>query len=147
MSTSPSIQQLNKVYQDDALAAAVYGASPVGLVVLLYEGAIHAIGQARRAMEQKNFAEKAAMISKATDIIEGLRVTLNHEQGEEIASNLEALYQYAKYRLSVANMDNSPAILAEVTQVLSTLLSAWRVLDKSNPSATSLPNNELSSVS
>lgn len=132
MATFPSVEQVNKVYQDDALAAAVYGASPVGLVVLLYEGAIRAIGQAKVAMGQKDYALKATKVNKAIDIIEGLRITLDPRHGEELARNLEDLYQYAKYRLGVANMANNPAALDEVVNVLSTVLFAWQELDKSH---------------
>ena len=34
---------MNKAYRDDALKVAVYGASSIGIVVMLYEGAIKAI--------------------------------------------------------------------------------------------------------
>lgn len=130
MALAPSKEKVKKVYQDNAIEAAVYGASPVGLIVLLYEGALQAIKQAKLAIEQRNYSAKSACISKAVDIIEGLRVTLDPRHEEEMARNLEDLYQYAKLRLNTANLRNDTALLDEVGQVLSTLLSAWQQVDK-----------------
>jgi flagellar protein FliS len=126
------MQQFKKAYQDDALEVTVYGASPVGLIVLLYEGAIKAIGQAKILMGVQRYAEKGRMINKAVDIIEGLRVVLKHQPDQEVSYNLEDLYIYAKFRLGVANMKNDPEILDEVSNLLGVILPSWQELARSN---------------
>lgn len=128
-------EQLKKTYQDDALVVTVYGASPVGLIVLLYQGAIDAIDHAKVAMKQGQFAQKGRSINKAVDIIEGLRIVLDHEKGRELARNLESLYVYAKYRLGVANMKNDPAGLEEVARLLGIVLLAWQEISGIRPRA------------
>jgi flagellar secretion chaperone FliS len=133
MKNTLAMQQFKKVYQDDALEVAVYGASPVGLVVLLYEGAIRAIQQAKVLMNHQRFEEKGLMINKAVDIIEGLRVALDHSHDPSLSLNLEDLYVYAKFRLGVANMKNDPEILDEVANLLGVILPSWQELAKSNP--------------
>ncbi|WP_024301332.1 flagellar export chaperone FliS [Pseudogulbenkiania sp. MAI-1] len=125
-----ALQQLNKAYLDDALQVAVYGASPVGIIVLLYEGAIKALQQAERAMAEQRFDVKSAMISKAIDILDGLREVLDFQQGGDISQNLSDLYLYMKSRLSVANLKNDPAILVEVQGLLEEILSAWKQVEK-----------------
>lgn len=125
-----ALQQLNKAYLDDALQVAVYGASPVGIIIMLYEGAIKALKQAERAMEEQRFDVKSSMISKAIDIIDGLREVLDFQQGGEISHNLSDLYLYMKSRLTVANLKNDPTILAEVQKLLEDILSAWKLVDK-----------------
>lgn len=125
-----ALQQLNKAYLDDALQVAVYGASPVGIIVLLYEGAIKALQQAERAMAEQRFDVKSAMISKTIDILDGLREVLDFQQGGEISQNLSDLYLYMKSRLSVANLKNDPAILVEVQGLLEEILSAWKQVEK-----------------
>lgn len=125
-----ALQQLNKAYLDDALQVAVYGASPVGIIVMLYEGAIKALKQAERAMEEQRFDVKSAMISKTIDILDGLREVLDFQQGGEISQNLSDLYLYMKSRLSVANLKNDPAILVEVQGLLEDILSAWKQVEK-----------------
>jgi flagellar secretion chaperone FliS len=131
MLNSKMLKQFNKAYEDDALKAAVYGASPVGLVVLLYEGAIKAINQAGYAIESQRYDEKSRLVSKTIDIIDGLRESLDLQQGSEAASNLNDLYIYMKQRLSIANLKNDLEILAEVRRLLETILPAWQELNRS----------------
>lgn len=131
MLNSKMLKQFNKAYEDDALKAAVYGASPVGLVVLLYEGAIKAINQAGYAIESQRYDEKARLVSKTIDIIDGLRESLDLQQGSEAASNLNDLYIYMKQRLSIANLKNDLEILAEIRRLLETILPAWQELNRS----------------
>ncbi|RMD02221.1 flagellar export chaperone FliS [Aquitalea palustris] len=140
MLNSKMLKQFNKAYEDDALKAAVYGASPVGLVVLLYEGAIKAINQAGYAIESQRYDEKARLVSKTIDIIDGLRESLDLQQGSEAAGNLSDLYIYMKQRLSIANLKNDLEILAEVRRLLETILPAWQELNRSSMSTSTASN-------
>jgi len=140
MLNSKMLKQFNKAYEDDALKAAVYGASPVGLVVLLYEGAIKAINQATYAIDSQRFDEKARLVSKAIDIIDGLRESLDLQQGSDAAINLNDLYIYMKQRLSIANLKNDLEILAEVRRLLETILPAWQELNRSSMSTSTASN-------
>ena len=140
MLNSKMLKQFNKAYEDDALKAAVYGASPVGLVVLLYEGAIKAINQAGYAMEAQRYDEKARLVSKTIDIIDGLRESLDLQQGSDAANNLNDLYIYMKQRLSIANLKNDLEILAEVRRLLETILPAWQELNRTSMSAGAASN-------
>ncbi|MGR2679960.1 flagellar export chaperone FliS [Chromobacterium haemolyticum] len=132
------LKQFNKAYENDALKAAVYGASPIGIVVMLYEGAIKAIMTASIAIEAQRFDEKARMISKAMDIVEGLRIALDVEAGSEAAVNLNELYLYMKTRLGQASLKNDLVILAEVRSLLETILPAWQQVDRSQPAASAV---------
>lgn len=138
MLNSRMLKQFNKAYENDALKAAVYGASPIGIVVMLYEGAIKAIMTASIAIEAQRFDEKARMISKAMDIIEGLRIALDVDAGSEAAVNLNELYLYMKTRLGRASLKNDLEILAEVRGLLETILPAWQQVDRSQPAASAV---------
>lgn len=140
MLNSKMLKQFNKAYEDDALKAAVYGASPVGLVVLLYEGAIKAINQTGYAIEAQRYDEKARLVSKTIDIIDGLRESLDLQQGSDAANNLNDLYIYMKQRMSIANLKNDLEILAEVRRLLETILPAWQELNRSSMSASAASN-------
>ncbi|WP_239690819.1 flagellar export chaperone FliS [Chromobacterium sphagni] len=126
------LKQFNQAYANDALKTAVYGASPVGIVVMLYEGAIKAINSASVAIDAGRFDEKARMISKAVDILEGLRVALDLDLASEAAVNLNDLYLYMKLRLAKASLKNDKDMLAEVRGLLETILPAWQQVDKDN---------------
>ena len=142
MLNSRMLKQFNKAYENDALKAAVYGASPIGIVVMLYEGAIKAIMTASIAIEAQRFDEKARMISKAMDIIEGLRIALDVDAGSEAAVNLNELYLYMKTRLGRASLKNDLEILAEVRGLLETILPAWQQVDRSQPAASAVAGHD-----
>lgn len=119
-----------KAYAQVKVDTAVNTASPVQLVVLLYEGAISAIASAKGEMDRRNVPQKAKFINNAIDIIEGLRNALEFGQGGDIAVSLNDLYLYMVQRLSTANLKNDPTMLDEVTQLLAELLGAWEILAK-----------------
>lgn len=125
-----ALQQLNKAYGQDALESSVYGASPVGLIVMLYEGAIVALRKAQVEIGCSNYIEKGRLIGKGLDIINGLDTCLNLEKGGEVSGNLRDLYLYMKHRLGVANLKNDAEILEEVIKLLEELGGAWKQLDK-----------------
>jgi flagellar protein FliS len=129
------LKQFNAVYEDDALTAAVYGASPVGLVVMLYEGAIKAVNQARAVMQVGRFDEKSNQTFKAIDIIDSLRSSLDVDNGGEMAENLNDLYVYMKKRLLEASSKNDADIYAEVGNLLETILPAWQQIDRAGQPA------------
>ncbi len=104
----------------------VLSADPVMLVSILYRAAIDAIGAARRHLQGGAIRERSRQITKAAEIINELMLSLNHEQGGEISRTLGGLYAYMQSRLIEANTRQADAPLAEVQDLLSTLLEAWR---------------------
>ncbi len=114
-------------YQKVGVDAAVEVADPHKLILLLFAGAEAAIGQARAALQMGQIADKGASISKAIDIISnGLKASLDHDKGGEIALRLEALYDYMVTRLLHANLKNDLKALEEVSGLLEEIHSAWR---------------------
>lgn len=113
-------------YKTVGIETAVQGASPHQLIILLFEGAKQAIVLAQAHMKSGEVGEKGLAISKAIDIIlNGLRVSLNTEEGGELAQNLYALYDYMGRRLLHANLNNDAAALDEVLGLLSEIQGAW----------------------
>lgn len=120
-------QALN-AYAQVNVEAAINTASPVQLIVLLYDGAINALASAKGFMGQSKFEEKGRLISKAIGIVEGLRTVLDQEKGGEIAKNLNDLYEYMKKQLLLGNLKNQTEQLDEVMKLLADLRSAWVVI-------------------
>lgn len=118
-------KQFLQSYQT-ALDVEVGAASPHKLVLMLFDGAIQAIRQARIHIGNGNIAEKGRLIGKAIAIVdEGLRSCLSTEAGGELAANLEDLYEYCTLRLLEANLHNNLPYLQEVEGLLGELRSAW----------------------
>lgn len=101
-------------------------ASPHKLIALLFDGALVAIANARRYMDQGDIAARGAAISKTIAIIqEGLRASISLEAGGEVAQNLDSLYEYMTYRLLQANLKSDAEALAEVDVLLRDIKGAW----------------------
>ncbi len=113
-------------YASVGLETSVATADPHKLILLLFEGAKTAISAAKLNMEHGNIAEKGRLISSAIDIItNGLKASLDYEQGGDLSQKLAALYDYMAQRLLWANLKNDPSALDEVTHLLSELHGAW----------------------
>ena len=113
-------------YADVAVETGVASADPHRLIVLLYEGALKAIGQAESALAAGDIAGKGESISKAIQIVEeGLKASLDENVGGELAHQLASLYDYMARRLLFASLRNDPTGLREVAGLLGDLKGAW----------------------
>lgn len=101
-------------------------ASPHGLIVMLFDGAMLCVTAARQHMSGGEIATKGESISKAINIIaNGLKASLDMQVGGELAARLAALYDYMCDKLLHANLKNDLAALDEVHTLLSELKDAW----------------------
>ncbi len=130
-----AVNRALSAYSKIDLETAVNSATPVQLIILLYDGAISALAAAKGQMQEMKFAEKGRLISKAIGIIDGLRAVLDFERGGDISQNLGELYEYMKRRLAVANLKNDQAGPTEVISLLNELRSAWLLLEERDRNA------------
>ena len=100
-------------------------ASPHRLVQMLMEAALDKIAIATGQATRRDFEAKGRSINWAISIINGLRGSLNLEEGGEIAHNLDDLYDYMVRRLVDANAATDPAILQEVSGLLGEVKAGW----------------------
>lgn len=115
-----------QMYAKVGLETNVIASNPHQLITLLFEGALVAIGKARRHMQAGEIEEKGATISKALMIIEsGLRSGLSLKAGGDVAKNLDSLYVFMTQQLMFANLNNQVSKLDEVSGLLADLKSAW----------------------
>ena len=131
-------------YGKQDLATQVEVASPHRLILMLFEGAIKSCYLAKLHMQNGAIPDKGMAISKAIAIIqEGLRLSLDKEQGGELAANLDALYEYMGMQLLQANLHNDQSRLDEVLELLSGLKDSWQQIDPAQTavqSATAQPD-------
>ena len=104
-------------------------APPGQLVLMLYDGAARFLERAMAGFEVDDPAESNQAINnnilRAQDIIFELNVTLNVEQGGELAMTLRKLYAYMDRRLMEANLKKDKATLKEVHGRIVVLRDAW----------------------
>lgn len=103
-------------------------ANPLQLVVVLYDGAVGCLQEAKGHLQNGDIAGRTRAINRALAIVSELQATLNFEEGGQVARSLELLYAYMKGRLIAANLGQEDKPISEVISLLSTLRSAWQEL-------------------
>jgi len=124
-------------------------ATPIELVVLLYDTAIANLQKAQERLSTGEIAKRVECINKVTAILTELEANLNFEAGGQISYSLERLYRYMKTRLFEANLHQDAAPLKECTRLMSDLRAAWAEVARSEArktasSATAAPALPLS---
>lgn len=112
-------------YHSTNLDAQTARASPVELVLVLTDGLLEELARARGHIIGKRYELKATSLNKCAEIINGLSSSLDYEQGGEVVANLGRLYDYCAARLYRAGVDMEPAIIDEVSGLLTTIKQGW----------------------
>lgn len=103
----------------------VQSRTPLELVVMLYDGALKFLHQAREAIERGDIVARRDASSRAITIISELQSTLNMEQGGELAQRLDELYGYVNACILRAAADNAVGPIDDATRVLGVLRDSW----------------------
>lgn len=120
-----------KNYASLELQSRIDTASPYELIDMLLQGAKTRISSAIFCIQRDQIKEKCEHISKAISIIDGLRTSLDHERGGDIAANLESLYDYTQRILMEANLRNDIGKLEESHKLINTVHDAWMEMKRS----------------
>lgn len=114
-----------QAYQRVNTQTSITDADPHKLIQLLYNGALERINMAKARMQAQDYEGKGRLITKAIEIIGGLRSFLDFEKGGDLAERLEALYDYMERTLFEANAKNDVAKLDEVADLLRSVKEGW----------------------
>jgi flagellar protein FliS len=115
--------------------AAVRGASPVRLVICLYEQTIEDLRRAVIAQEKGDIEARTRGINHALAVIAQLQGSLDMERGGEVAKNLARFYSLVRSGLTEAQVQQSIRILEQQISQLATVHEAWLEVER----ATSAP--------
>ncbi len=96
------------------------------LVELIYQAAIDAIGKAREHLRAGAIQARSRQITRASELVSELALSLDHEAGGGLSRNLAELYDYIQRLLQEANFRQIEPPLAEAQELLRTLLEAWQ---------------------
>lgn len=121
-----NMRRAANAYKRAQVDATVLGASPHELIAILLAKAIESTNEAKRHMESGDIERKGQAIKLAIAIIsDGLRGSLNLQEGGEIAANLNMLYEYMTEKLLQAHAENNAAMLDEVVALLGDIKAGW----------------------
>ena len=105
--------------------AAVRGARPVRLTILLYEQVIQDISRASDAIARKDFESLAREVGHATGVVGYLQATLNRDAGAMVVRNLASFYTMLREQLMEAQVRHSREILGGLRQQMLDVREAW----------------------
>lgn len=118
-------------YQSVATHGGVGATDPHGLVLMLMDGALSRLGQARGCLIHAvglDTTPENDLIQAPIAIIAELRASLDLEAGGTIAAHLDDLYDDMTRQLVKANLQHRPEILEEIAHLLGEIRSAWNAL-------------------
>jgi flagellar protein FliS len=101
-------------------------ASPVELMLMLYEAAIAACEQARDRINARDYESSHVLLVRAENIVSELSAGLRRDVHPELVSNLARLLEFVFYRLFEANLSRGTRCIDEALMVLTTLRDGWR---------------------
>jgi flagellar secretion chaperone FliS len=110
--------------------AAVQGASPVRLVILLYEQAIQDTRRAVAALDKGDVEERTRQINHAILVLGHLQGSLDKQRGGQVAVNLERFYTLVRAGLLAAQCKQSVAALEQQIALLMQVREAWCKIER-----------------
>lgn len=116
-------------------------------VVMLYDGAIRFLHQAREAIEAGDIETRYHKLTKVTDIITGLQSCLDYQAGQETAKILNDFYTSIEMRVFQLHHVPSGDACRQIAQELKEMRDVWDAIDRGKDgqeasSATDLPGEQ-----
>ncbi|QVY61208.1 flagellar export chaperone FliS [Cytobacillus gottheilii] len=99
-------------------------ASPAELSLMLYNGCLKFMSQAKQAIEQNNIEKKNEYIQRAQMIIQEFMVTLNRDVA--MSEDLMRLYDFIFRKLVDANTHSDLTALKEAEEMVLDLRNTWK---------------------
>ncbi len=116
-------------YAQEYRKSAVTGASPLQLVVMLYDGALRFMEAGRFAMVRKDLETQNDKLQRAQRIVTELMASLDMQRGGELSKNLFGIYSYVLNELVEANLTDKPEPLDRSIKIISDLRDSWASLE------------------
>ncbi|WP_039042117.1 flagellar export chaperone FliS [Sporosarcina sp. ZBG7A] len=98
--------------------------TPGELTLMLYNGCLKFIQQAKKATDAGDIAEKNTAIQKAQAIISELMITL--DASFPVAKDMLVLYEFANSRLIEGNIKNDTKLFDEASDIIKEFRDTWK---------------------
>ncbi|MFZ5975321.1 MAG: flagellar export chaperone FliS [Bacillota bacterium] len=101
----------------------VMTASPIELVILLYDGCLRQLRAAKMCILNKNYEDANQALQKAQDIVTELSSSLDCRIG--LSRQLMQIYDYVTWKMREINASKQAEGIDEISGLLSELKDAW----------------------
>ena len=113
--------------------AASMGASPLGMVVLLYDRLVQDIHEAIAAMKTGQTEARSASVNHALLILQQLQGRLDFTAGTTAARQLDVFYSHVRGKLLEAQIRQSPEMMLAQVQAVAQVREGWAAIERSIP--------------
>ncbi len=131
-------------YGNSVYSQASQNVSPLKAVVMLYEGMIRLIGEAKIADLEERFEDRFNAVEKASRVLLGLQGQLDFENGGDVSPVLHEYYDSLFMRMMQINSRNGQEVADDVLTGLRELKRTWEEVHKqmepSNQPSQTAPN-------
>ncbi len=128
--------------QYNAYYMATQTVSKTRQVVMLYDGAIRFIQQARLAIEKTRIEDRFHLLNKASEVLLGLQGSLDFDNGGEVAPLLFDYYSSLDARILYVQRSNDLKVLDSVMTELKQMRGAWGNVDMQESTGEKPPSTD-----
>ena len=107
--------------------------SPGRQIVLLYDGVVRRLKEARAAGLSGQIEDRFNAVQKAAAIVDALHACLDHDQGGDVAAGLDRFYTYVAFRLQRFNQTGDASICDELIARLGEVRDSWAAIADGPP--------------
>jgi flagellar protein FliS len=121
-----------KQSQYQAYRMAHHTVAPTRQVVMLYEGAIRYMQQAKEAIGRNDISQRYNLLAKTGEIIMGLQNSIDFENGKDIARILYDFYARVDMEILSIHQSSSLEMCDHVIRQLKQMRDAWNHVDQTH---------------
>lgn len=119
------MRQNLKAYKQVDVNSNLLGSNPHKIILMMFDGMLQGIAVAKGAIERKDYELKSQSITKAINILQALRQSLDFESQPKISENFDVMYAYCIDRLVQISVSLDVAAFDEVVGMLKPIRDAW----------------------
>ncbi|AZL16437.1 flagellar export chaperone FliS [Rickettsiales endosymbiont of Stachyamoeba lipophora] len=118
--------KISKSYYQSYAVAQQNNKSEIDKIIMLFEGAIKLMAQARVAVEQNEIELRFNVSDKVSQIFQGLINILDFDKGGEISEILRQFYSYIIMKVLQINHEPNVESCDQVIEQMTEMLDAWK---------------------
>jgi flagellar secretion chaperone FliS len=127
--------------------SAIQGASPIGLMVVLFDRLADDLRRAATALRKNDIETRCTEFNHASLVLGQMENWIDMEKGGESAQALTSFYANLRAKMMEAGATNSPQLLETQIDTLVDVRSAWQQLDTGPPEVAKTPAPQMTTPS